>query len=123
MAANYYEILGVRADAPQTEIHDAFVAALEAYRANPDNGAAAKERLAAARVAYDALKKPANRHAYNSGLGLALPPGRKSISDADDDEDALRGTLWRKYRWRTRAIGFILVAGYVLLRFLSDLLG
>ena len=121
MPTNYYDVLGVRPDASQTEIHEAYVAALERSRANTDRDAAAKERLAAVRRAYDALKKPANRRAYNSSLGLASPPGREWVY-ADDEEDALRGTLWRKYRWRTRAIGFILVAGYLLLRLLAGLL-
>ena len=108
MPTNYYDVLGVRPDAPQTEIHDAYVAALRDFRANSDEGAGAKGRLAEVRAAYNALKKPRNRRAYNARLGLGPPPERQWVPD--QRVEALEGHRYyrrSKYYWSGRGIGLI----------------
>ena len=108
MSTTYYDVLGVRPDARQTDIHDAYVAALEDFRANSRKGPDAKLRLAAARLAYDALKKPQSRRAYNARLGLRPPPQRQWEPDPLPDLLEGHGIYKRsKYYWRSRGIGLI----------------
>src|SRR6266511_3403402 len=109
MPRNYYDLLGVHPDAPQTEIYDAYVAALQEFRASADaNLEVAKQRLAAVRIAYDALKTPPSRRAYNARMGLGPPPERRW--EPDPLVELLEGP-WRmkrsKYYWRGRGIGLI----------------
>ena len=124
MPTNHYDVLGVRPDAPQTDIHEAFVSALKEFQANRDP--AAEERLAAVRVAYDALKKRENRRAYNAKLGLPIPPERKFISDEEELEEIgpknwvqiASHWVWIPRRWRPWFIlAFFIIA---LLAFLRD---
>jgi len=98
MPTTYYDVLGVRPDAPQADIHDAFVSALKELQA--ERGVAAKERLAAARAAYDALKKRDRRGAYNAALGLPLPPERKFMPDEEELEIGPRN--WVLFYWYPR---------------------
>jgi curved DNA-binding protein CbpA len=116
MPTNYYDVLGVRPEASQTEIHDAYVAALEEFRPASGEDRRASERLATVRIAYNALKRPASRRAYNARLGLAQPPERRW--KPDPLPDLLEG---HTNRWRSpyfvRARGFGLIALLVALAF------
>jgi curved DNA-binding protein CbpA len=124
MPETYYDILGVRPDAPQTELHDAYVAALKDFRTVSGRDPRAAERLGAVRVAYDALKKPENRRAYNARLGLGEPPERRWKPDPLPDLLEGHRNKWRNpYFVRGRGIGLIvlLVAlGLTILRYVTE---
>lgn len=69
--SNHYDILRVPAAASGDEIVEAFAAEMRAARLRPDIPVA---RLAELSVAYETLRDPAKRRAYDSSLGLDRVP-------------------------------------------------
>ena len=64
--------------------------------------------MAAARLAYDVLKKPPSRRAYNARMGLGPPPERRWEPDPLVDLlEGERSIKRSKYYWRGRGIGLI----------------
>jgi hypothetical protein len=69
--SNHYDILRVPRAASGDEIVEAFAAEMRAARLRPDIPVA---RLAELSVAYETLRDPARRRAYDSSLGLDRAP-------------------------------------------------
>lgn len=96
MGQTYYDVLGVRADATQQEIREAY--RLKAQLVHPDrHGDAAGDVLEAARVefakvseAYEVLSSDGRRAAYDAEL-------RAATGSADEDDDDLNPEAWTFY--------------------------
>lgn len=81
--SNHYDILRVPAAASGDEIVEAFAAEMRAARLRPDIPVA---RLAELSVAYETLRDPARRRAYDASLGLdraAKPEAPSSPTPAE----------------------------------------
>ncbi|MBA3650224.1 MAG: DnaJ domain-containing protein [Chthoniobacterales bacterium] len=100
---NHYEILGLDRNCTPTQIRDAY--RLLAKRYHPDlnpNSAAARSRTEALNAAYEILRAPARRRAYDRALdqaSQAAAPGRGAKIEENITqevrlriEDFLRGT-------------------------------
>jgi len=97
MPTNYYDILGVRSDAPQVQIHEAYISALKYFHAEPDKGAESGARLAEVGLAYQVLKTVEGRRSYNISLGLPQPPERNFTPDPEEEE--VGPSNWAEYYW------------------------
>lgn len=84
----HYEVLEIRGDAPPAAVRRAFREA--AKRLHPDAGSASAEAMVRLNQAYDVLKDPARRRAYDAELSAPprpLPPRpspREPVGDALD---------------------------------------
>jgi hypothetical protein len=73
---NHYEVLGLKPSATSAEIADAFARENSVFRPN------AVGRVAELCFAYETLRDPARRRAYDEALGLKAAPVRRSWSIA-----------------------------------------
>lgn len=62
---DYYEALGVKADASETEIKSAYRRLARKYHPDVSKESGAEEKFKAVNEAYEALKEPARRKAYD----------------------------------------------------------
>lgn len=62
---DYYEILGVKKDASQEEIKAAFYARSKQLHPDKGNSAESSERFVELKLAYDVLRRPTERRAYD----------------------------------------------------------
>jgi DnaJ domain len=69
--SNHYETLGLTSTASTEEIGKAYAAQMTTFRLRPEN---ALKRLALLSTAYETLRDPAKRRAYDDSLGLNAPP-------------------------------------------------
>ena len=69
--SNHYETLGLQSTATTEEIGKAYAAQMTTFRLRPEN---ALTRLAMLSTAYETLRDPAKRRAYDTSLGLNTPP-------------------------------------------------
>ncbi|HYX47972.1 MAG TPA: DnaJ domain-containing protein [Sphingomicrobium sp.] len=69
--SNHYETLGLPPTASTEEIGKAYAAQMTTFRLRPEN---ALTRLAMLSTAYETLRDPAKRRAYDSALGLNAAP-------------------------------------------------
>lgn len=78
--SNHYETLRVAATATTAEIAEAFSSQMRQVRVRPDMTVA---RIAQLSLAYETLRDPARRSAYDSSIGLKQePPAPKAVSAA-----------------------------------------
>jgi len=87
--ATHYEVMGVAPDAPQSKVHDAYVAALRAFRDNFETDPEAQARLDRVRLAYKVIGNRDNRAAYNATLALAAPPEQRYTPYLQEEEQSL----------------------------------
>ena len=73
---NYYKVLGVREDATQEEIRDAYYALAKKYHPNGNNASSDPEKFMEACDAYEVLGKVENRKKYD----------KEMFNDAEDFE-------------------------------------
>ena len=88
-----YETLGVRLQATDGEIRQAFVTLIRRHRDRPgETDIAAIERARQINIAYDTLGDRARRRAYNDSRGIffAGQAGQAKSSDAIRDEEVVR---------------------------------
>lgn len=64
---NHYEVLGLASTASAEQIANAYAAQMRTFRLRPEN---ALKRLAALSTAYETLRDPAKRRAYDQSLGV-----------------------------------------------------
>jgi hypothetical protein len=69
--SNHYETLGLPSTASTEEIGKAYAEQMTTFRLRPEN---ALTRLALLSTAYETLRDPAKRRAYDASLGLNAPP-------------------------------------------------
>ncbi len=86
----YYDVLGVRPDAPQSRVHDAYVAALKYYRENYDSDPDAQAGIDRVRLAYKVIGNAEGRAAYNATLNLEAPAQRKWKPFLEEEEESLQ---------------------------------
>ena len=78
--SNHYETLRVAATATTAEIAEAFSSQMRQVRVRPDMTVA---RIAQLSLAYETLRDPARRSAYDNSIGLKPePPAPKAVSAA-----------------------------------------
>jgi len=70
---NHYEILGIARDADAATIKEAWRAAAKRHHPDPRGGHSSAEFIAA-RTAYDVLRDPVRRAAYDRGEVAPPPP-------------------------------------------------
>ena len=89
--ANYYETLGVGADAPPEVIQRVYRQLAKAYHpdTNPDNPAGA-EKLKNLSEAYETLKDPVKRQRYDRKLSLGVSEATRARSRPPAQERAVR---------------------------------
>jgi len=87
--ATHYEVLGVAPGAPQSRVHDAYVAALRAFRDNFEADPDAQEKLDRVRLAYKVIGNRDNRAAYNAKLALEAPPEQRYTPYLQEEEQSL----------------------------------
>jgi curved DNA-binding protein CbpA len=87
--ATHYEVLGVAPDAPQSKVHDAYAAALRAFRDNFEADPEAQARLDSVRLAYKVIGNRDNRAAYNAKLALGAPPEQRYTPYLQEEEQSL----------------------------------
>lgn len=75
--SNHYETLQVAPDATSREIVEAFASHMRAARVRPDMTVA---RLAQLSVAYEILRDPVKRRAYDASIGLRQEPATASTN-------------------------------------------
>ena len=76
--SNHYETLRLKPSASNEEIAEAFAAQMRAVRVRPDMTVAQIARLS---LAYETLRDPARRRAYDSSIGLnRAPPAPLNIA-------------------------------------------
>lgn len=69
---NHYEMLGLSPTATDDEIQQAFVREISPFRPRAFGG------LAEVGIAYETLRDPARRRAYDESIGLGVPPEPKA---------------------------------------------
>lgn len=74
---NHYEVLGLASTASPDEIAKAYAAHMATFRLRPEN---ALKRLASLSTAYETLRDPAKRSAYDASLGVNAEPVRREPS-------------------------------------------
>lgn len=72
---DYYEILGVAADATEAQIKSAYRKLARKYHPDVSKEAGAEEKFKAVNEAYEALKDPAKRRAYDQLRASGYRPG------------------------------------------------
>ena len=72
---DYYDILGVKADASDAEIKSAYRKLARKFHPDVSKEAGAEEKFKAANEAYEALKDPAKRRAYDQLRSSGYRPG------------------------------------------------
>lgn len=107
----YYDVLGVRPDAPQSRVHDAYVAALKYLRENYHEDPNAQAGLDRVRLAYKVIGNPEGRAAYNTTLNLEAPAQRKWKPYLEDEEESLR--FWTDFA--STGIWFLVIGPWALL--------
>jgi curved DNA-binding protein CbpA len=85
----HYEVLGVAPQAPQSRIHDAYAAALRAFRDTFEDDPEAQEKLDRVRLAYKVIGNKENRAAYNAKLALEAPPEQRYTPYLQEEEQSL----------------------------------
>jgi len=106
----YYDILGVRPDAPQSRVHDAYVAALKYFRDNYDSDPDAQTGLDRVRQAYKVIGNAEGRAAYNATLNLEAPAQRKWKPYLEEEEESLR--FWTDFAGT--GVWFLLIGPWAL---------
>lgn len=82
---SYYEVLGVRPDASDDEVHAAYRAAIALV--HPDRAGEAGSALAVLiNAAHDVLSDPTKRAAYDAELAGATTTSDEGWGDGDDDD-------------------------------------
>jgi len=107
----HYDVLGVRPDAPQSRVHDAYVAALKWFRDNYGKDPEAQARLDEVRFAYKIVGNPESRALYNAELALEAPPQKKWKPYLEEEEESLQ--FWTNFA--VTGIWFVLIGPWALL--------
>jgi DnaJ-class molecular chaperone len=80
---NFYDVLGVEADADDEQLRDAFQSLAKVFHPDLNEGdAQAERRFREIRQAYSTLKDPRTRAAYELGLAHQRRSARRRVSTA-----------------------------------------
>lgn len=113
----------MRPDAPQSRVHDAYVAALKYYRERYDDDPDAQEGIDRVRQAHKVIGNAEGRAAYNATLNLEAPAQRKWKPYLEEEEESLQFSsgfaataLWFLFVgwWAFLARGLIWLAGKII---------
>ncbi len=84
---DYYEVLGLEADASDEEIKKAYRSLAKAFHPDTSTHPKAKERFLAISAAYDVLSDPDSKRDYDSRLKASLYGEDSEGDDYSDDSD------------------------------------
>lgn len=87
---DYYEVLGLEADASDEEIKKAYRSLAKAFHPDTSTHPKAKERFLAISAAYDVLSDPDSKRDYDSRLKASLYG--ENFDASDDDTDGSDGS-------------------------------
>lgn len=87
---DYYEVLGLEADASDEEIKKAYRSLAKAFHPDTSTHPKAKERFLAISAAYDVLSDPDSKRDYDSRLKASLYG--EDFDASDDDTDGSEGS-------------------------------
>lgn len=87
---DYYEVLGLEADASDEEIKKAYRSLAKAFHPDTSTHPKAKERFLAISAAYDVLSDPDSKRDYDSRLKASLYG--EDFDASDDDTDGSDGS-------------------------------
>lgn len=83
---DYYEVLGLEADASDEEIKKAYRSLAKAFHPDTSTHPKAKERFLAISAAYDVLSDPDAKRDYDKRLSESRSGGDDADDDSDEDE-------------------------------------